>query len=215
MPNGDGGVGGGGVRALLFDLGGVVIDIDFTRAFGIWADRSSSDATDLERRFTFGEAYQQHERGELEPGAYLEALRAELGVGLSDHDLIAGWNDIYLGPVPGMAALLARAGEHFPLYALTNTNSLHQSVWSARFADELSVFRSIFVSSQLGMRKPDPEVFAVVADRIGVPVSEILFFDDTAENIVGAVASGMGAVLVRSMSDVRRALLRLGIDVGG
>jgi putative hydrolase of the HAD superfamily len=82
-----------------------------------------------------------------------------------------------------------------------------------RFANELSIFTSIFVSSELGLRKPDPEAFAEVASRAGFSPSEFLFFDDTSENVDGARAAGMQAVLVQSISDVRDALLILDLEV--
>ncbi len=200
------------IRALLFDLGGVVIEIDFKRAFRIWADRAGCDPVELERRFSIDEAYERHERGELDASGYFTALRRNLGLRLSDEEIVSGWNDIYLGTVPGMSALLSKAGQRFPLYAFTNSNPTHQRAWAGRFASELSVFRFIFVSSDLGLRKPDPEAFAVVAARTGFRVSELLFFDDTPENVWGARTAGMPAVLVESSADVREALLCLGIE---
>jgi putative hydrolase of the HAD superfamily len=68
------------------------------------------------------------------------------------------------------------------------------------------------VSSDLGLRKPDPEAFSVVAQRTGFQVSELLFFDDTPENVDGARTAGIQAVLVESSADVRQALLRFGIE---
>ena len=203
----------GSVRALLFDLGGVVLEFDFKRAFRVWADRACCDPAELERRFSFDEAYEQHERGELDAAGYFAALRRSLGLTLSDEEIVSGWNDIYLAPVPGMSALLSAASQRFSLYAFTNSNPTHKSAWASRFADELSVFRSIFVSSDLGLRKPDPEAFTAVAGRIGFQVSELLFFDDTPENVDGARTVGIRAVLVESSADVREALLRLGIEV--
>ena len=61
-----------------------------------------------------------------------------------------------------MVAVLAAATERLPLYALTNSNPTHQAVWATRYACERSVFRSIFVSSALGVRKPDPNAFSEV-----------------------------------------------------
>jgi epoxide hydrolase-like predicted phosphatase len=206
-------VGRGELRALLFDLGGVVIDIDFKRAFQIWAARASCDGVDLERRFTFDEAYEMHETGDLDSSAYFSALRQRLNVSLSEEDLVAGWNDIYLGTIPGMAKLLAAASVQFPLYAFTNSNPTHQSVWSTRFAPDLSIFTAIYVSSELGVRKPDPRSFSLVAERMGAEPSEVLFFDDSAENIVGAISAGMRGVLVESPRDVRAALGRYGVEV--
>ena len=206
-------VGSGELRAILFDLGGVVIDIDFKRAFQIWAALASVDASDLEKRFTFDEAYEQHETGELHSAGYFNALRESLNVSLSEDDLVAGWNDIYLGTIPGMVKLLATASQRFPLYAFTNSNPTHQSVWSVRFAAELSIFKTIYVSSELGVRKPDPRSFSLVAERMGVQASEVLFFDDSAENVDGAVSAGMRGVVVESTRDVTAALGRYGIEV--
>jgi putative hydrolase of the HAD superfamily len=201
------------IRTLLFDLGGVVIDFDFERAFRFWAAQASCEPAELGRRFSLDEPYKQHERGELHASDYFAALRRSLNVNLSDDLLIAGWNDVYVGVVSGMVPILAIASQRFPLYAFTNSNPTHQSEWSVRFANELSIFNNIFVSSELGLRKPDPEAFAEVAKQTGSIPSECLFFDDTSENIDGARAAGMRAVLVQSISDVRDALLQLGLDV--
>jgi putative hydrolase of the HAD superfamily len=206
-------VGSGELRAILFDLGGVVIDIDFKRAFQIWAALASVDASDLEKRFTFDEAYEQHETGDLQSSAYFNALGKSLNVSLSEDDLVAGWNDIYLGTIPGMVKLLATASQRFPLYAFTNSNPTHQSVWSVRFAAELSAFKTIYVSSELGVRKPDPRSFSLVAEQMGVQASEVLFFDDSVENVNGAVSAGMRGVVVESTRDITAALGRHGIEV--
>jgi HAD superfamily hydrolase (TIGR01509 family) len=205
----------GPVRALLFDLGGVVIDVDFSRVLHAWARSAGCDPAGLRERFTFDEAYQRHERGELDAAGYFAALRRTLGLRLSDEDFAAGWNDIYAGAVPGVAAMLAVAGQHLPLYAFTNSNPTHQREWSARFAAELAAFRDIYVSSDLGLRKPDHAAYAAVAGRTGFRPAEILFFDDTAENVTGARASGLQARLVTSSDDVRSALRGLGIAAGG
>ena len=138
----------------------MIIDFDFDRAFRFWAARGSCDPAELARRFSFDEAYEKHERGELSTSGYVAALRRSLKVSLSDDDLITGWNAVYLGVRPGIMALLGIAGQRFPLYAFTNSNPIHQSEWSVRFANELSIFDKVFVSSELGLRKPDPEAFS-------------------------------------------------------
>ncbi len=96
----------GPIRALLFDLGGVVIELDFNRAFRVWAECSSRDPAEIAERFVFDEAYRKHERGELDASGYFAALRRSLGFRLSDNQIAAGWNNVYVAPVPGMAALL-------------------------------------------------------------------------------------------------------------
>jgi glucose-1-phosphatase len=196
-------------RALLFDLGGVVLDIDFDRVFHAWAARASCDPRAVRRRFKFDDAYERHERGELDAAGYFASLRRSLRLHLSDGEFIAGWSDLYVAPVPGMAAVLAAASQRFPLYAFTNSNPTHQAVWATRYASELTVFRSIFVSSEMGLRKPDPRAFKEIARRTGLPASAFLFFDDTLENVMGAQTAGMQGVHVNSTDDVRVALLKL------
>jgi putative hydrolase of the HAD superfamily len=197
-------------RALLFDLGGVLVDIDFGRAFQFWARRADTDPDSLRRRFRFDGAYEDHERGELSSPEYFSLLRSQLGVELTVEDLAAGWNDIYVGVVPGVAELLAKARRHVPLYALTNTNPSHQAAWTSLFAEELRVFTSVFVSSDLGHRKPEASAYLEVARRMGTEPHEVLFFDDTPANVEGAVAVGMPSVLVESAADVEKALTRTG-----
>jgi FMN phosphatase YigB (HAD superfamily) len=131
----------GATRALLFDLGGVVLEINFDRVVHAWGARASCDPQALRRRFKFDDAYEHHERGELDASGYFASLRRSLGLRLSDADFIAGWSDLYVGPVPGMVAVLAAATERLPLYAFTNSNPTHQAVWATRYASELSVFR--------------------------------------------------------------------------
>ncbi|QXC60698.1 HAD family phosphatase [Aquihabitans sp. G128] len=200
------------VDALLFDLGGVVFGIDFDRAVRHWEASAHLEPGALVGRFTVDDAYERHERAHLDTAGYLAHLRTTLGVDLSDDELAAGWNDIYLGPLPGMAELVARAAAVLPTYAFTNTNVLHQSAWEPRFAAELAAFRHVFSSSTIGLRKPEEAAFRHVADEVGVPLERILFFDDTAENVDAARALGMPAVLVRSPADVTDALAALGID---
>jgi putative hydrolase of the HAD superfamily len=196
-------------RALLFDLGGVVLEIDFERVFHAWAARASCDPGAVRRRFKFDDAYERHERGELDASAYFASLRRSLRLHLSDEEFIAGWSDLYVAPVPGMVAVLSAASQRFPLYAFTNSNPTHQAVWATRYARELSVFRSIFVSSEMGLRKPDPGAFREIVRRTGLPASAFIFFDDTLENVMGARRAGMQGVHVNSTDDVRVALLKL------
>ena len=203
----------GAVRALLFDLGGVVIGFDFKRAFRIWADLAGCDPAELERGFCIDEAYERHERGEIDAAGYFGELRRNLGLSLSDEQLIAGWNDIYLGVIAGMPALLfSRRGDTSRCSRSPTRIRRIATLGPSALRTNLPVFRSIFVSSDLGLRKPDPEAFCAVAARTGLKVSELLFFDDTPENVAGARVAGMPAVLVKSTTDVRRALTQLGVE---
>jgi HAD superfamily hydrolase (TIGR01509 family) len=192
--------------ALLFDLGRVIFDIDFDRALACWAGHARCDRTSLGARFSHDEAYKRHEVGAIDEVAYFAALAASLGIDITNEQWLEGWNAIFVGEMPGIADILAAAGRHVPLYAFTNSNRAHERYFSVRFADILGQFREVYVSSTMGMRKPDPQAFDHVVAAIGVPAERILFFDDNRENVEGARARGLKAVQVTSIADIAGAL---------
>lgn len=194
------------VTALLFDLGNVLIEIDFGRMFTALSGVSGVSASELSSRFSFNEAYEQHERGEISFAEYAASLRRTLGLELTDAQLRDAWNAIFVRPVPGIQGLLEWAKTRWPLYALTNTNAAHQEVWTRDYAEVLAPLERVFVSSELGWRKPQPEAFLQVAREIGVPPERLLFFDDTLENLAGARAVGLQTVHVTSPQDTEAAL---------
>lgn len=191
---------------MLFDLGGVVVGIDFDRIFEVWSAHSGVPARVIGSRFAFDVHYEAHERGEISANRYFESLRSSLALNLSDEQFLDGWNAVFLGEVPGMAALLGSLQGRMPLYLFSNSNSVHQEYWAGRYAPALRNFRKVFVSSDLGLRKPEPAAFAAVAKEIGVPFENILFFDDTETNVQGAKNMGMQAVRFTSIADVENAV---------
>jgi glucose-1-phosphatase len=201
----------GDADALLFDLGRVVLDIDFNRTLRCWAGYAGCEPQQLLRRFSHDELYNRHEKGEVSDAAFFAGLRSSLGVDLSDAEFLEGWNAIFVGEIPGIKPLLARAAQQLPLYAFSNTNVPHVACFSDQYAEVLGHFRQIFVSSSIGLRKPDAEAYDHVVDAIGVPAERIVFFDDLAENIEGARARGLKAVHVTSADDVAKVLAALGI----
>ncbi len=201
----------GAADALLFDLGRVVLDIDFSRTLACWAGYAGCEPADIVARFVRDEAYRHHEIGRISDEAYFDSLRASLDIAITDAQFLEGWNAIFAGEMPGIAPLLARAAASLPLYAFSNTNAPHVEHFSRAYADLLGYFREVYLSSAIGLRKPDAAAYDHVVNAIGVPASRIVFFDDLAENIEGARARGLLAVHVRSSADVAAALDALGI----
>jgi len=200
----------GAADALLFDLGRVVIDIDFGKVLMCWAGHAGCTPADLSTRFSQSETFRRHETGHASDAELFEALRATLGIALSDERLLEGWNTIFAGEMPGINALLARAARRLPLYAFSNTNPPHVAHFSKPYADVLSHFREIFLSYAIGLRKPDAAAYDHVIEAIGAPAERIVFFDDLVENIEGARKRGLTVVHVRSPNDVADALTALG-----
>jgi len=201
----------GAADALLFDLGRVVLDIDFGKVMSVWAGHAGCATSEIAGRFVIDDTFRHHETGQIDDAAFFESLRGSLGIGITDAQFLEGWHALITGEMPGIAPLLTRAAARMPLYAFSNTNPAHVAHFSTAYADVLGPFREIFVSSTIGLRKPDAAAYDHVVKAIGVPASRIVFFDDLADNIEGARARGLIGVHVTSSSDVATALTALGI----
>ena len=196
------------VEALLFDFGGVLIEIDFDRVFARWAKLGGVPFEHVKQRFDHGEPYQQHERGELDAAGYFQALRETLGIDLSDADFADGWQQVFGAEIAPTVALLPRLAQRIPIHLFSNTNELHFDHWSRRYADALGPVDRWFISCRMGLRKPERASFEHVSRELGVPLERILFFDDTQANVEGARAAGVPSVWVRSPVDVEHAVAR-------
>ena len=201
----------GAADALLFDLGRVVLDTDFNRTLACWAGHAGREPAQLIGRFSPDDAYKRHERGEISDADFFASLRASLGIEVTDAQFLEGWNAIFAGEMPEIATLLARAARRLPLYAFSNTNRAHVEHFSRTFSGVLGHFQKMFLSSTIGLRKPDAEAYDHVINAIGVPAGRIVFFDDLVENIDGARARGLTAIHVTSTRDVADALAALEI----
>ena len=113
------------VKALLFDLGGVVINIDFDRVLKHWATISALSFAELKSTFHFDIAYQRHERGELDAAEYFDHLRKTLALKGSDDEIAAGWNASFVAEIPTVLEAINQVRSLRPCYAFTNTNPTH------------------------------------------------------------------------------------------
>ncbi len=197
------------ISAVVFDLGNVLVQIDFQRVFDTWAHYANCSATAISQRYSHELYYEKHERGEINSSEYFAALRKILGINISDAQFLEGWNEIFVGEVPGVRELTREYAAIFPIYAFSNSNEAHKNWWLPRYAQLLQPFKAVFVSSDMGKRKPEPQSYLHVSQAIGVVPDRILFFDDSPPNIVGAQKVGMQAKLVNSVTDVESVLQTL------
>ena len=192
--------------ALLLDFGNVLVEIDFGRVTAHWARAAGMDAGQLAARFSHDEPYQRHERAEIGATQYFAALRRTLGVDLGDDVLLEGWNAVFVREIGEVAAVIPRLAARVPLYVLSNTNHAHHDFFSRRYAALLAHFRAVFVSHELGARKPEPTAYLRVAEGLGLKPQRMLFFDDLPENVEGARRAGMPGVVVSSPHDFLEAV---------
>jgi FMN phosphatase YigB (HAD superfamily) len=199
------------IEGLLFDLGGVVIDINFEKAFQAWKQSTTLTIDDLRRGFKMDETYEKHERGEIDAAEYFSHLRKVLKLDASDSEIAAGWNAIFLNEIEETVDYIHAVKDRLPCFAFSNSNPTHQACWMPTFPRVVESFQEIFVSSELGLRKPEPEAFKAIASATNLDLGAILFFDDSLKNVEGAQALGMHAIHVRSHLDVKKALLDIGV----
>ena len=203
------------VGAVLFDLGGVILSIDFDRALAAWAPHSRLSPERLRETFHWDEPFLQHETGKLSNEGYFAHLRQALELDCDAATVQAGFNAILVAEIEETTRLVAQVRRRVPCYAISNTNDAHMAEMRRAFPALLPRFDRVFASHEIGHRKPQPAAFDHVLREIGLPAAQVLLFDDLPANIEGARALGLQAVLVRSPADVRDALAERGLlDAG-
>jgi HAD superfamily hydrolase (TIGR01509 family) len=194
------------IRAVLCDLGGVVIRIDPDRIRSAWAELSDLTPGAVYRAYPDA-VYDRFERDEVTEDEYLEHVRDTLSLRGTAEQIRAAFNDLYLGVDEDTVALLRRVkGRGVIMLALTNTNRTHHRVWSERFADALDLFDQVHCSHDLACRKPEPEVFRRVLEVHGLRAGEALFIDDVPGHVEAAEVAGLEAVVFTDAARLQRRL---------
>jgi len=194
-------------RAVLFDLGGVVLDIDFERPLSVWQPHSRLSREELRAAFRQDDPYLRHETGGLSADGFLAHLREVLALQCDADTVRAGFNAILVAEIEETVRLLDAIRPEVRRYAISNTNPVHVAEIERAFPTLFPRFDRVFVSHEIGQRKPDAAAFLHVLDAIGVAAPQALLFDDLLPNVEAARAIGMQAVQVRGPEDVRQALM--------
>jgi glucose-1-phosphatase len=195
------------ITAITFDLGNVLIRVDHLRFC-----RRLAALTALSPR----EVYAQVFESSLEPGydtglitsrEFYQRVTEHFGVALPYSRFCDLWCDLF-DPMEGMAELVEHLASSFPLFLLSNTNSLHFDYITERFRDLLQPFRAFILSYEAGSRKPEPAIYQALIRRTGRPPREILFVDDKASFVEAARGQGLTACQFRSPQELQLELAR-------
>jgi putative hydrolase of the HAD superfamily len=188
--------------AAVLDFGGVLVEIDFRRAFAAWAAAAGVPVEALSSRFACDDAYCAHERGEIKEGEYFSRLRQALRISIPDESFLEGWNAIFGEPLPGAGRVVRELAARMPVYVFSNTNAAHLAHFAPRYRELLSEVTQVVTSCDIGRRKPEPEAFARMARLTGLPPARLAFFDDLEENVAGARRAGLRAHRVSRPAEI-------------
>lgn len=181
------------ITAVVFDLGGVLIDVQYTRAIEQLRARCSADADRLQQALRSASSLQRFECGELTPrefhAAFCDVGRLDIGF----EAFCAVYCDIF-EPVPQMieAHRQARA-RGIETYIFSNTSELHLE-HIRRHYPFVSQFDGYFLSYELGVMKPDDAAYTAVEKTIGCPARQLLYIDDRVENFEAGARRGWHAL---------------------
>lgn len=193
-------------RLAIFDLGNVVFRCDHMATYRVWARHTGGEEGDIDARHPMNPAWEAFERGDIDGEEYWRYVKDELGLRLAWDQFVEGWNAIYFEVFAEVVAALKRLGQKTAIVALTNTNAVHCQAWQPKYADTLDLFRRVYVSSEMGLRKPQRAIYEAVLEQESTAAADALFFDDNAANVAGATAVGIDSVLVESPHSVIDAL---------
>ncbi len=184
------------VKCVVLDLGGVLIDIDYQATEDAFVELGLVDFKERYSQLQQTSLFDAYEKGQISAQHFINKVLDFCPQGTSANKVVNAWNAM-LGEFPSeKIELLGRLKNRFPLYMLSNTNDLHivgvNAAWKRATEKEMSVFfNEIFLSFEIGKRKPDAETFLWTAKQTGFSPAEILFVDDSPQHIQGAQSIGM------------------------
>lgn len=191
-------------KNIIFDLGGVILDLDVPRTLEAFARASGLTIERVMHLFRSSAGFEKYERGEFDDDQFRDFVRRLYKINISDDELDQCWNAM-LGPIPAAKLeLLTFLKEKYPTYLLSNTNTIHLDyvnsvILPAQNTPPLDgYFHRAYYSHFMGKRKPEPEIFQQVLDENYLKASETLFLDDNADNIAGAAAVGLQTAFVNT-----------------
>jgi len=201
------------IKNILFDLGGVIIDLHIYKTRSAFEEMGMPDTSNWFIASNQATLLNGYETGNLTTEQFIEGINAEIGLKISEGDFYAAWTTM-LGKVKEPRIhMLKGLREKYRVYALSNINAMHAHACHEilqRDHDIFSfheIFDLVFYSHEIGARKPDPEAWLKVIERTGLIPEETLYVDDNSDNIETARKLGFHAELVdREITEIIRKL---------
>ena len=191
------------IKNLIFDLGGVILDLSVDTTLRSFANLSGIDENTVKRLYASTPEFEVYEKGGMSDADFREFVKALYRIDASDENLDACWNAMLVGFPRKKLELLETLKQKYNVYLLSNTNSIHlehiNNILLPRVNHHSSLdhfFHRAYYSHRMKKRKPDAEIFEQVLSEGKLLPSETLFLDDNQSNVEGAGKLGIKTVHV-------------------
>jgi putative hydrolase of the HAD superfamily len=201
------------INNLIFDLGGVIMDIDVKQTTDAFTKMGVKNIGDYFGHGFAASFFRDHESGKINDAAFIQKIKQEIRLeDITEEEVIEAWNALLLRFPPERISLLDEIRKKYRIFLYSNTNAIHYQ----RFAEiyrsafpgrELNDhFEKAYYSHVLGHRKPDTAGFEIIIRENGLDPAKTLFVDDAFMNVEGAMKTGLkGLYLPQGMTinDIR------------
>lgn len=196
------------IKNIIFDFGGVILDIDYSATCKAFEDLGMKDAASQFSKHQQSPLFKNYETGAISSRKFIEEVQQLLGSGVGPDDIVEAWCAmLHTIPAHRMEALEELSREH-NLFLLSNTNHLHKMRFMETIDEQygrerfLNLFSGVYMSHEIGMRKPHKEVFDRIVLENGVRRRETIFIDDTEEHTIAAAKAGLKTHWLHNGEDV-------------
>lgn len=181
------------MRFVLFDIGNVLVHYDHQRTMAALADLYHADPVQLS--IFYSQIGRQFGIGEITPTQVADMLNSHYNTARSLEEFAEAFCAGLMRDDAALAYAVALQVEgELAVGAISNTNAVHVA-WLDAHAPELNEFELVIMSNEVGLCKPDPEIYEMAMEILDVSPAQILYVDDLAENVETARQLGTSAIL--------------------
>lgn len=194
------------ITTLVLDFGRVILPLNIEATYQAFEHLGARESLQKDHPL-----FHDWERGTISPDQFLTAIRRELKFTATDASIWEAWYAMLLPMPEEHIWQLKMLRKRYRLVLLSNINHAHEQqikkmMGPFGYSHFLRQFHAIYYSHHVGMRKPDTEIFKKVLNDQKLEAAEVMFVDDTEENIRAAEKLGMNALLFNPEKDAFTAL---------
>ena len=189
------------IKNIIFDLGGVILDINYQATVDAFAQLGISNFSKLYSQKSQQKLFDQFETGHISSKEFVKGIQQMHSIQIPDELIITAWNAMLKGVKKNKLDYIKSLRNQYHTILLSNTNEIHIASFEQEMSNNQmlthfkSCFEKIYYSSRIGFRKPHSICFEKVLSEQQLNPKETLFIDDSAQHIEGAKNCGIKAVL--------------------